>query len=160
MIAFRAATLVIVSCLLSATSVAAQSISSRIENAARGQIDKQLSSSGLTEPEVELTVLTARPAPPCKAAVEIDALDTRQLARMRFVARCPDPKGWRIDFVVRARVTAQVAVMALPLKAGDVLADEHITLERRDVTLLNDAIGTPDAAVGQTSRRSLRAGEV
>ena len=29
---------------------------------------------------------------------------------MRFVARCPVPKGWRHDFVVRARVSAVVAV--------------------------------------------------
>ena len=33
-------------------------------------------------------------------------------------------------------------------------------LEQRDVTSLNDAIGAPESAVGQTSRRSLRAGEV
>lgn len=79
---------------------------------------------------------------------------------MRFVARCPDPKGWRHDFVVRARVSAQVAVTAMPLKAGEVLGDEHVTLERRDVTLIGDAIGAPEAAIGQTSRRSLRAGEV
>ena len=160
MIAFRRATIGILTCLLCATIEAAQPISLQIEQAARGQIDKQLLSSGLSEPEVELTVVSARPAPPCAAPVEIEALDTRQYARMRFVARCPDPKGWRHDFVVRARVSAQVAVTAMPLKAGEVLTDEHITLERRDVTLIGDAIGAPEAVVGQTSRRSLRAGEV
>ena len=160
MIAFRRATIFIVSCLFCATSAATQSISLKIEQAARGEIDKQLLSSGLSEPEVALTVVTSRPAPPCKAPVEIEALDTRQYARMRFVARCPDARGWRHDFVVRARVTAQVAVTAMPLKAGEVLSDAHITLERRDVTLIGDAIGAPDLAVGQTSRRSLRAGEV
>ncbi|WP_229440688.1 flagellar basal body P-ring formation chaperone FlgA [Massilia sp. BSC265] len=92
--------------------------------------------------------------------MEIEALDTRQYSRMRFVARCPDPKGWRHDFIVRARVSAQVAVTAMPLKAGEVLGNEHVTLERRDVTLIGDAIGSPETAVGQTSRRSLRAGEV
>lgn len=114
----------------------------------------------MSDPQVELSVLSARPAPPCSAPVEIEAADTRQFARMRFVARCPDPKGWRLDFVVRARVSAVVAVTAAPLKAGEALADEHITLERRDVTLMGDAIGSPEAALGQTSRRSLRAGEV
>lgn len=105
-------------------------------------------------------MVSARPAPSCSAPVEVEAVDTRQFARMRFVARCPVAPGWRHDFVVRARVSAQVAVTAMPLRAGVVLTDEHITLERRDVTLIGDAIGAPDAAVGQTSRRSLRSGEV
>ncbi|WP_229446057.1 flagellar basal body P-ring formation chaperone FlgA [Massilia sp. LC238] len=114
----------------------------------------------MSEPQVELNVVSARPAPPCSAPVEIEAVDTRQYSRMRFVARCPDPKGWRHDFIVRARVSAQVAVTAMPLRAGEVLGIDHVTLERRDVTLIGDAIGALDAAMGQTSRRSLRAGEV
>lgn len=160
MIAFRRATTFIVSCLLCATIEAAQSISLQIEQAARDQIDKQLLASGLSEPQVELKVLSSRPAPPCAVPIQIDALDTRQYTRMRFVARCPDPRGWRHDFVVRARVTAVVAVTAMPLRNNEVLTDEHITLERRDVTLVSDAVGDPQAAIGQTSRRSLRAGEL
>lgn len=160
MIAFRRATTFIVSCLLCATIEAAQSISLQIEQAARDQIDKQLLASGLSEPQVELKVLSSRPVPPCAVPVQIDALDTRQYTRMRFVARCPDPRGWRHDFVVRARVTAVVAVTAMPLRNNEVLTDEHITLERRDVTLVSDAVGDPQAAIGQTSRRSLRAGEL
>ncbi|UVW29708.1 flagellar basal body P-ring formation chaperone FlgA [Massilia sp. H6] len=116
--------------------------------------------SGLSAPQVELKVLSARPAPACAAPVRIEALDTRQYARMRFVARCPDPRGWRHDFVVRARVTAVVAVIAMPLRNNELLSDEHITLERRDVTAVSDPVGDPQAAIGQTSRRSLRAGEV
>lgn len=160
MIAFRTATVLIVSCLLSATSAAAQSISLRIEQEAREQIDKQLLSSGLSDPQVELTVVSARPAPPCKGPVAVEAVDTRQFARMRFIARCPEPGGWRHDFVVRARVSAVVVVTAAPVKAGEALGEGDITLERRDVTIMNDAIGNPQEAVGQTSRRSLRAGEV
>ncbi|MFC0250574.1 flagellar basal body P-ring formation chaperone FlgA [Massilia consociata] len=105
-------------------------------------------------------MLSARPAPPCNAPVEVDALDTRQYARMRFVARCPDPRGWRHDFVVRARVSAMVAVTAAPIGPNQVLGDADVTLERRDVTLISDAIGVPEDAVGRSSRRSLRAGEV
>lgn len=160
MIAFRTATIGIVTCLLCATIDAAQPISLAIEQEARGQIDKQLLSSGLSEPQVELKVVSARPAPPCSSPVDIEAVDTRQYTRMRFVARCPGPKGWRHDFIVRARVSAQVAVTAMPLRAGEVLGMEHVTLERRDVTLIGDAVGSPEDVVGQTSRRSLRAGEV
>ncbi|MCC2954311.1 flagellar basal body P-ring formation chaperone FlgA [Massilia sp. IC2-477] len=114
----------------------------------------------MSDPQVELTVVSTRPAPACRAEVQVEPVDTRQFARMRFIARCPDPGGWRHDFVVRARVSAVVAVTAAPIKAGEVLADEHLTLERRDVTIMNDAIGSPQDALGQTSRRSLRAGEV
>jgi flagella basal body P-ring formation protein FlgA len=134
-----------------------------IEQAARGQIDKQLLSSGLSEPQVELNVLSARPAPPCGVPVEVEALDTRQLARMRFLARCPAAKGaqgWRQDFTVRARVSAVVAVAAAPIRPNETIGDEHVTLERRDVTLVGDAIGALELALGQTSRRSLRAGEI
>jgi flagella basal body P-ring formation protein FlgA len=160
MIAFRRATIGIVSCLLCATIDAAQPISLQIEQAARGQIDKQLLSSGLSEPQVELTVVSARPAPPCRAPVEVEAVDTRQYARMRFVARCPGAQGWRHDFVVRARVSAVVAVTAAPVGPNQVLSDDLVTLERRDVTLVPDAIGAPDGVVGRSSRRSMRAGEI
>lgn len=163
MIAFRTATLAIVTCLFCATTDAAQPISLAIEQAAREQIDKQLLSSGLSEPQVDLTVVSARPAPPCSAPVEVDAVDTRQYTRMRFVARCPAAgatPGWRHDFVVRARVSAMVAVTAAPLQPSQPIGDEHVTLERRDVTNVSDAIGAPGMAVGQTSRRSLRAGEI
>jgi flagella basal body P-ring formation protein FlgA len=163
MIAFRTATIAIVTCLFCATSEAAQPISLAIEQAAREQIDKQLLSSGLSEPQVELNVLSARPAPPCPVPVEVEALETRQFARMRFLARCPASNGsagWRQDFVVRARVSAVVAVTAAPVGPSQPISIDQVTLERRDVTLVNDAIGAPELAVGQTSRRSLRAGEI
>lgn len=105
-------------------------------------------------------MVSARPLPACSTPVAIEALDTRQFSRMRFVARCPDPRGWKQDVIVRARVTAMVAVTAMPLRNNDVITDEHLAIERRDVTLITDAVGSPDAALGQTSRRSLRAGEV
>ncbi len=79
---------------------------------------------------------------------------------MRFLARCPAAPGWRQDFVVRARVSALVAVAGAPLKSGEPITDDQVALERRDVTLVGDAIGAPDLAVGQSSRRNLRAGEI
>jgi len=163
MIAFRTATFAIVTCLFSATSDAAQGIPSAIEQAAREQIDKQLLASSLSEPQVELSVVSARPAPACAVPVEVEAVDTRQYARMRFAARCPasgSTPGWRHDFVVRARVSAMVAVTAAPVLPNQPIGDEQVTLERRDVTNIGDAIGAPELAVGQASRRSLRAGEI
>lgn len=105
-------------------------------------------------------MVSSRPAPPCAGKVSIEALDTRQPSRMRFVARCQDGRGWRHDFVARAKVSAMVAVTAAPVQANQPLSEADLTLERRDVTLIPDAIGLLDDVIGQSSRRSLRAGEV
>lgn len=160
MIAFRRATLSIVTCLLCATASSAQTLSTQIENAAREQLERGFDAIGLGDPQFDLTVASSRPAPACKGEASIEAIDTRQPARMRFVARCPDGKGWRHDFVVRARVSALVAVTAAPVAANRALSEADVTLERRDITNVSDPIGRPEAAVGQSSRRSLRAGEV
>ncbi|MBQ5949778.1 flagellar basal body P-ring formation protein FlgA [Massilia sp. ST3] len=160
MIAFHRATLFIVTCLLCATTVYAQTITAEIEQAARIQLDKLAASNGLSDPEYDLSVVSSRPAPPCAGKVEVEALDTRQPARMRFVARCAAGKGWRHDFVVRARISAQVAVTAAPVGPNQPLNDADIALERRDITNIPDAVGDPALALGQSSRRSLRAGEI
>jgi len=160
MIAFRTATISIVTCLLCTTAWSAQTLSARIEDAAREQLEKGADAIGLGDPQFDITVASSRPAPVCKGEASIEAVDTRQPARMRFAARCPDGKGWRHDFVVRARVSALVAVTAVPVAANRELLEADVTLERRDITQLRDPIGIVDEAVGQASRRSLRAGEV
>lgn len=158
--AFRKATVCIVTCLLCTTAWSAQTLSVEIEQAAREQLEKGADAANLGDPHFDLSVASNRPAPVCQGPVSIEAVDTRQPARMRFVARCPDGKGWRHDFVVRARVSALVAVTAAPVAANRELTDADVTLERRDVTTIRDPIGMLDEAIGQSSRRSLRAGEV
>ncbi|MEW7850127.1 flagellar basal body P-ring formation chaperone FlgA [Massilia aurea] len=107
-----------------------------------------------------MTVVSSRPAPACSVAPAIEALDTRQAARMRFVARCPDGRGWRHEFVVRARMSAMVAVAAAPVAANAVLGEADVALERRDITTIADPVGVLEDVIGQSSRRSLRAGDV
>ncbi len=164
MIAFRKATVTIVTCLLCTTAWSAQTLSAKIESqveqAARDELERQAAASGLGEPQFELSVVSARPAPACTVAPTVEALDTRQPARMRFAARCPDGRGWRHDFTVRARISALVAVTAAPVSVNQSLSDADVALERRDVTNVADPVGMLDAAVGQSSRRSLRAGEI
>jgi len=145
---------------LCTTAEAAQTLSVEIEQAAREQLEKGADAIGLGDPQFDLTVSSSRPAPACKGQVAVEAIDTRQPARMRFVARCPDGNGWRHDFVVRARISALVAVTAAPVAANRELSEADVTLERRDITQVRDPIGMLDEAVGQSSRRSLRAGEV
>ncbi|WP_306396171.1 flagellar basal body P-ring formation chaperone FlgA [Telluria beijingensis] len=142
------------------TAWSAQTLSVQIENAAREQLEKGADALGLGDPQFDLAVSSSRPPPECKGEVSIEAVDVRQPARMRFVARCPDGKGWRHDFVVRARISALVAVTAVPVAANRELVESDVTLERRDITQVRDPIGMLEEAVGQSSRRSLRAGEV
>ena len=132
----------------------------QIEQAARAELEKQMAASGLTEPQFEIAIVTARPAPPCSQQVAVEPLDTRSPQRMRFVARCPDTPGWRYEYVVRARVTAMVAIAAAPVAANEALTDAQVTIERRDISNIADPVSNPADVVGQMSRRMLRPGDI
>jgi len=162
MIAFCKATLVASSFALfcAFAQAATQSIPVQIEQAARAELDRQMAAAGLTEPQFEVSVVTSRPAPPCAQNVVIEALDTRSPQRMRFLARCNDTPGWRYEYIVRARVTAMVAIAAAPVAANEALTDAQVTIERRDISNIADPISSPDEAVGQMSRRMLRPGDI
>lgn len=132
-----------------------------VEQAAREQLENRVAGAGLSEPQLDISVVSARAAPACAKPVQVEAVDVRQPARMRFAVRCPDAANARaFEYIVRARISAQVVVTAAPLAAGEVLAAAHVTLERRDITNVSDALGDTAAVLGQTSRRSLRAGEL
>jgi flagella basal body P-ring formation protein FlgA len=163
--AFRALRPTLLSALLamSSAAIAAQApvpVAAQVEQAARAQLAKLAAGSALAEPRFEIEVATGRAAPPCGQPVAVEAVDTRQPARMRFAVRCADGAGWRYEYVVRARISALVAVTAAPVAANAALTDADVTLERRDITAISDPVGAAADAVGQTSRRSLRAGEV
>jgi flagella basal body P-ring formation protein FlgA len=132
----------------------------QIEQVARIELEKQMAAAGLTEPQFDVAVVTARAAPPCSQTVAIEALDTRSPQRMRFVARCNDTPGWRYEYVVRARVSAMVAVAAGPVAPNEALTDAQVTIERRDISNIADPVSTPEEAVGQMSRRMLRPGDI
>jgi flagella basal body P-ring formation protein FlgA len=162
MIAFRKATLVgstfALFCALA--QAAPQPITVQIEQLARSELEKQMAAAGLTEPQFEVAVVTTRAAPPCVQNVAIEPLDTRSPQRMRFLARCNDTPGWRYEYVVRARVSAMVAVAAAPVAANEAMTDTQVTIERRDISNIADPISTPEEAVGQMSRRMLRPGDI
>ena len=136
------------------------SIAAQVEEAARAQLEQQASASGLVDPRFELTVVPPRVAPACTGQVEVEPLDTRQPTRMRFAVRCPQPATGRQEYIVRARISAEVVVMAAPVAANETLTETHITVGQRDITAIADPVVDPRDAVGQTSRRMLRAGDV
>jgi len=132
----------------------------QIEYAARAELERQMAASGLTEPQFDIAVVTARPAPPCGQPVAVEPVDTRSPQRMRFVARCSDTPGWRYEYVVRARVTAMVAIASAPVAANEALTDAQVTIERRDISNIADPVSNPADVVGQMSRRMLRPGDI
>lgn len=162
MIAFHLATLVVSSSVLFlASAQAAQApLPVQIEQAARVELQRQMDASGLSEPQFDITVVTARAAPACSQNVAIEPVDTRFPQRMRFVARCNDVPGWRYEYAVRARITAMVAIAAAPVAANETLTDSQVTIERRDISNIADPVANPSEIIGKMSHRMLRAGDI
>ena len=155
-----ACVLVLPLCLAAAPAYAAPSVAAQVEEAARAQLEKQAAAVGLADPRFELAVVPPRVQAACSGPVEVDTLDTRQPGRMRFAVRCPGAGASRQEYIVRARISAAVVVAAAPIAANEALTDAHITVEQRDITTIADPVTDPGAAVVQTSRRALRAGDV
>jgi flagella basal body P-ring formation protein FlgA len=162
MIAFCKATLVVSTYVLVSTlaQAASQPLPMQIEQAARAELEGRMAASGLTEPQIDVAVVTTRAAPPCAQEIAVEPVDTRSPQRMRFLARCNDTPGWRYEYVVRARLSAMVTVAAGPVAANEALTNAQVMLDRRDISNIADPITTPEDAVGQMSRRMLRPGDI
>jgi flagella basal body P-ring formation protein FlgA len=144
-----------------AAPVAAEQVPSIVEAAARKHIERWAAATALSEPQFTLTVVPGtRPLTACAGPVTAQGAETRQPARMRFVAVCAGSGGWRYEFIVRAQISARIAVMANDLAAGKVLADEDVLLERHDISSIPDSITDLQEVVGLSGKRGLRAGEV
>jgi flagella basal body P-ring formation protein FlgA len=135
-----------------------------VEAAARQHVLRWADSSGLIEPKFELNVLRgSRPLAACAQAITVEAVDTRTPGRMKFAALCASgagAPGWRYEFVVRAQLSARIAVAANDVPAGKVIADEDVLLERHDISSITDPISDPQDVVGMSGKRALRGGEV
>ncbi|MFZ6647533.1 flagellar basal body P-ring formation chaperone FlgA [Undibacterium sp. TJN25] len=133
----------------------------QIQDTARRHLLRQAENAGLREPLFDVEVIrSAKPVPACGEPVQVEGIDTRTPSRMRFAAACRTDTPWRIEFVVRAHVSASVAVAVAALPAGKPYAAADLTLERRDVTATPDPVSDLERAVGMTGRRALRAGDV
>jgi flagella basal body P-ring formation protein FlgA len=131
----------------------------QVGQAAREHLARQAALAKLQEPLFEVTVAPGTRAPAsCRGAITVEAQDTRLPNRMRFGALCAD--GWRQEFVVRASISAKVAVTREPVAAGQLLGLQNMTLERRDITQVSDSGSDLAALAGMASRRTLRAGEL
>lgn len=157
------AALAIVVPILGEAATTAEQTVALVEQTARDALLRQADGNGLVEPEFEVSaVRTSRALPACPAAapVAVGVLDARQATRMRLVATCPGEAGWKYEFVVRARVTARVAVMAADVGSGKPVDAADVALERRDISLVSDTVSDLALLEGMSARRSLRSGEL
>jgi len=146
---------------LAATAVPQPEVSARVEAVAQRLLSEQAARKGLLEPEFKLNLVTSpQPLAPCQQPVSVEPVDTKYLSRMRFSVSCPGKDGWQRDWIVRAEVTALVVVAATELPANRVLTEDDLTQERRKLTDMAEAVSTLKAAIGQSSTRALRTGQV
>lgn len=144
-----------------AAPVAGEQVAALVDAAAQKHLQRWAEGAGLSEPQFSVSVIAgSRPPVGCAQSVAVQAADTRQPARMRFIALCSAGAGWRYEFLVRVQISARIAVLATDLPAGKVLADEDLLLERHDISNISDVISDPAEAVGMSGKRTLRAGEV
>lgn len=136
-------------------------VAAQVQKAAREQLVRYAESAGLNDPAFDVEVArTGRPAAVCRQPVRVEAADTRNPARMRFIAVCPEPGGWRYDFQTRNRITARVVVAANDVPAGKLLSPNDLLLERHDISTIPDALSDLGAVAEMSARRSLRSGDV
>jgi flagella basal body P-ring formation protein FlgA len=134
-------------------------IRAAVERAARSHLVDLIATAGLSKPSVEIDVLAQETEKACLGTAHIDSIDTKSISRMRFSVTCDEPQ-WRSEFVVRAKVTADVVVAAQEIRAGSALAAEYVEVEQRTVMSLGDVTSSVAAVVGKSSRRALRRGQV
>lgn len=144
-----------------ATAAGPRTTETQVLDAARAVLDERAGREGWADPQFDLVLQRPRePVLPCQSPLAVEPVDTRQLSRLRFEARCADSPGWTQSFAVKAAASARVVVAAVALPPGRTVASGDVTVERRDITAVPDALSDPAAAVGQASRRALRSGDV
>ncbi len=134
-----------------------------VERAAREHLLAQATRAGLENIAVDVTVLPRHPHPAadiCTEEVAIEPIETRSATRMRFAAVCRGAPGWRVEYVVSGRISADVVVAKAALPAGRAIGPEDLASERRDISSTPDATSDGGKIVGKSSRRPLRSGEV
>lgn len=135
-------------------------IVAQVEQVAREHLVKSADAAGWRDPKFDVAAVLTRTIPACKGKVKVEAADVRVPSRMRLIAECPGTDGWQYDFIVRAKITSTVAVMAADVPAGRPVTPGDIAFEPRDITLATETIASESALAGMQARRSLRTGEL
>lgn len=135
---------------------AASPAEQEVERQAQKLIRQRLADAGLDQADIRLQTLPPRDLPAtCASPWQAEAGDSRAFSRMRFDLACP-ASGWRGGVIVRAAVSARVAVAARDLPAGVALAPQDIAWARRTVGDPADLFGQASPPQGLASRTPLR----
>lgn len=158
---FRTLLLVGITISPQASASQVEDLLKRVQEAAKNQLQSHAESQRWQEPRFEVDVVrNNRVIPPCPSGARVDSLDPRGIGRMRFVVVCPSLQGWRYEFLVRAKVSAKVAVAANDLTAGKTLSPLDLLQVRHDITLIPDTFGNLNEVDGMAARRTIRTGEI
>jgi len=140
-------------------SVAASDVETLVARAAHSWLVDWAKQEKLPDAQVDVTVLpNRRPAPECGQALKIFPLDTTQVSRLRFSARCPD--GASETYTARATVRTKVLAVTTAMPAGKTIDKSDLKMVEHDIALTPDATRQIDDIVGRASQRPLRAGQV
>ncbi|MFC0677102.1 flagellar basal body P-ring formation chaperone FlgA [Lysobacter korlensis] len=73
--------------------------------------------------------------------------------------RCPDAPGWKLYVPVRVRREADVVVLRGPVRAGQPITADQLTVQRRDLgQAASPGFSDPAQVIGMTPSKSLAAG--
>jgi len=112
------------------------------------------------------TVLTVSPLdaanqlPPCSALEAFLPPGGRAWGRFSVGVRCLAPVAWTVFLSAQVEAMTQYLVIAQPLKAGQIVGPDDITLTRGDLAAQPDGTMTdPAQAIGQRARYAVAAGQ-
>jgi len=131
-----------------------------VERTAREHLQALSDAAGLRSVSVDVTAIPRDTLRPCARQLQVEDQDTRHLARMRFSAVCNDSAPWRLEFIVRGSIEADVVTAARDLRAGTPIAADALTTQRRELVALDAATSDATLVSGKASRRALRSGQM
>jgi flagellar basal body P-ring formation protein FlgA len=147
---------------VSAAANSAASIDARVEQAAREELRAQAQQAGLIDPSirVELRPHSGNSPGSCHREIAIESIDVRFVTRMRFAAVCTDLPGWRLEYIVRGAIEADVVVAAETIAAGQPIELKQLERARRDTSGTAGSLSDMDAVAGKSSQRPLHRGQL
>jgi flagella basal body P-ring formation protein FlgA len=72
--------------------------------------------------------------------------------------RCPDAPGWRLYVPVQVRRVAEVVVLTEPVRAGEPITADMLTVHRRDMAGEGNGFAAAAAVVGRVPRHAMAPG--